>query len=230
LDLFRKIHRQNQSYQDLDNYYDVRVLDNFIQMPTYWLLKNKGIGVGTQERFGICFDRRSQRVLYPYFDSENNNVINGIMGRTTVPNFNELGICKYLPVYKVAKHNTLYGLLQNRRGINATGKVIIVEAENSVLRAYQMKYDNVVAIGHHELLKGHVKKLFGLNINEVIIALDKDISVEFIKEKIYPLLSPYYTVSYICDEWDLLGEKDSPFDGSYKVFNFLYKHRIEISQ
>lgn len=228
LSLMKSIRKKAKKYHSSDNMYSERVLDNFIEQPTLYLLKEQGITTKAQEVFNIHYDPTRQRVLYPYYDADNNNVLNGIMGRTTITGYEQLGIPKYYPIKKVSKTIGLFGLQQNRRHINSTGKIIIFEAENSVLKAWQMGYKNCVALGHHELKPDHIRKIMALNVNEVIIAFDKDISEEYILNKTVPVANKYFNVSYIKDEYDLLDEKDSPVDKSYKAWNFLYKNRIMV--
>ena len=67
--------------------------------------------------------------------------------------------------------------------------------------------------------------LIGIDVNEVIIALDKDVSIE----EVWHMCEKFYNirkVSYIWDSWGLLGEKDSPADASNKIYNFLFKYRV----
>lgn len=226
--LMKSIRRSSKNRKADDNYYSARVLDNFIQQPTLYLLKNQGISVKAQEKFDIHYDPNRQRVLYPYFDPDNNDVLNGIMGRTTIEGYSQLGIPKYYPIKKVSKRIGLFGLQQNRRHINACGKLIIFEAENSVMKAWQMGYKNCVALGHHELQPDHIRKIMGLNVSEIIIAFDKDISAEFIINEIAPIADKYFNVSYTFDEYNLLDDKDSPVDKGYKAWEFIYKNRISV--
>lgn len=225
LSLMKSIRRKSKQYDYEDKTYDISILDNYVAHPTHYLLKEQGIGVKAQEYFDIHYDPFRERVLYPYFDTDNNNMLSGIMGRTTIKGFESLGLPKYFPIAKVSKRSALFGMMQNRRDINAEGKLIIFEAENSVLKAWQMGYKHSLALGHHEITNEHIQKLLSLSINEVIIAFDKDIGEEFLQKTAKPL-NKYFNVSYINDEYDLLGKKDSPVDKGYKVFNFLYKHRV----
>ena len=228
LALMKSIRNKSKTHISSDNIYSVRTLDNFIEQPTLYLLQEQGISVKAQEEFNIHYAPVRQRVLYPYYDVDNNDTLNGIMGRTTVKDFKQLGIPKYYPIKKVSKRIGLFGLQQNRRHINASGKIIIFEAENSVLKAWQMGYKNCVAIGHHELQPDHIRKIMNLNVSEVIIAFDKDVSEEYLLENTVPVANKYFNVSYIRDDYDLLGKKDSPVDRSYKTWNFLYNNRVNV--
>lgn len=228
LSLMKSIRKKSERYKAKDNFYSALVLNNFIEQPTRYLLETQGISVKAQEVFNIHYDPNRQRVLYPYFDADNNDVLNGIMGRTTIKGYEQLGIPKYYPIKKVSKRIGLFGLQQNRRHINASGQIIIFEAENSVMKAWQMGYKNCVALGHHKLKSDHIRKIMGLNVEEVVIAFDKDISEEYILEKTVPVANKYFNVSYTIDEYDLLGKKDSPVDKGYKAWNFIYKHRVSV--
>lgn len=68
-----------------------------------------------------------------------------------------------------------------------------------------------------------------LNISEVVIALDKDVSIDEVRcicEKFYG----FRNVSYIRDTWGLLNDKDSPCDSQNKIYNFLFKYRVEYNE
>jgi hypothetical protein len=64
----------------------------------------------------------------------------------------------------------------------------------------------------------------------ITIAWDKDISLYHIRQTCSRFFGIRQTF-YIYDKWDLLaGKKDSPADAPNKIYNFLFKHRIEYTE
>ena len=82
-----------------------------------------------------------------------------------------------------------------------------------------------MALSGHTISAEQIRILIGLNV-EIIIALDNDIhlqEIRFICEKFYRIRP----VSYIKDNYELLGEKDSPMDGENKIYKYLLEHRTK---
>ena len=74
-----------------------------------------------------------------------------------------------------------------------------------------------------------VRVILGTGVQEVIIAMDKDVLLEEVWnmcEKFYGLRK----VSYIYDKWGILGDKDSPADLPNKLYNFMFKWRIPYTE
>ena len=73
-----------------------------------------------------------------------------------------------------------------------------------------------------------------LNINEVVLAYDKDYrNIEERRakleeyEKIVQILKPYFEVSIIIDYGNDLGYKDSPIDKGKEIFEDLMRNRVK---
>jgi DNA primase len=149
----------------------------------------------------------------------------GVNSRTVIKNYNEFGIKKYFitPTYK--KHLNLFGLYENREAIENAGYIVIVEGEKSVLKRDSLQDSTLVALSGHTMSDAQVSIIKSLNINEVIIALDKDVPIQESRH-ICDKIARYKKVSYMYDKWDLLGEKDSPADADNKRYKFLFDHRI----
>ena len=123
------------------------------------------------------------------------------------------------------KSINLYGLYENYSDIEKAGYITVFEAEKSVLKRDSLNDPTGVALAGHSISDEQVGIISGLNIKEVVIALDKDVPVEEVWcmcEKFYHLRK----ISYIWDKHDLLGDKDSPADVKNKIYEFLFKHRI----
>ena len=107
--------------------------------------------------------------------------------------------------------------------------IVIGESEKSVLKRDSRGDGTWVAISGKTLSEEQVRIILGLDVHEIVIALDKDV----IEPEIWSMCSRFFRqrkVSYIWDSYDLLGQKDCAADACNKVYNFLYKHRIEYTE
>lgn len=187
-----------------------------------WL--REGIIEKTKKKFGLCYSYKQKRVIIPlrHWDT---GMLLGTNKRTTVENFEEFGIKKYLITPSYQKSWNLYGLYENRTEIEKKKILTVVESEKSVLKRDSLNDSTLVALSGKTMSNEQVSIIKGLNINEVVIALDKDVPIEevwHICNKLYG----HFKVSYIWDSWDLLGKKDSPADASNKAYSFLFENRI----
>lgn len=210
------------------NILNPNVLEDYTQLlHISWL--REGILPHVAKKFGIAYSYRYNRIIIPIRYWINGDLL-AINKRTTVENFRELGIEKYMITSNYQKSNNLYGLYENYDDIQDRGYVCVFEAEKSVLirASRQLKKDGIwdntgVALQGKVISDEQVKILIGLNV-EIIICLDNDVEVEDIWcmcEKFYGIRK----VSYIYDRWGLLGEKDSPADARNDIYDFLFRYR-----
>lgn len=203
------------------------VLDSneYLDLPHISLVR-EGIAPNVQKEFDIMYDMKRQRILFVHRHWSTGEVV-GIFGRTTLEQYDLLGIPKYYGVIPYAKSLNLYGLYQNYKDIQERGCVYVFEGEKSVLKAKSLGFPNSVALGGHELSNEQVKILIGLNVN-IVFCLDKDldrqISLDMCKE-----FDGIRNTSYIYDKYDLLDGKDAPIDKGIKIFEYLAKYKIEVN-
>lgn len=97
--------------------------------------------------------------------------------------------------------------------------------------------DISVACCGSNLISYQVQLLLSLNVNEIVIALDKQFKeigdLEWQKwtaklKTIYNKFGAYVNISFIFDKWNLLDYKDSPIDKSKETFIELFKKRVTI--
>ena len=194
-----------------------------------WYLK-ECIMPWTRKEFGIKYSYEYHRIVFPIRHYETGDII-AISGRTTIEFAEELGIPKYKTTAHYSKSQNVFGLYENYENIIRSGFATIFEAEKSVF-----KRDTVgkatgdftaVAIQGHFLSNEQAKILCDLNLNEYIVAMDKDVSledVEYICSKLYAYGAK--KVTYIWDSDNLLDEKDSPVDKGYKIYQQLFDNRV----
>ena len=213
------------------------------------------------DKFEILYNYYDGSMIIPYF-SEDGTHLNGIMRRS----FNKEEVDngrKYMPLewnrvtYKFNKRLVLYGYYENKDNIDKLHKCILYEAEKSVLKlsCYKGLENGIgLGLGGMNLSKQQQQLLLKRDIDEVCIALDKQIQTDLIDlkedteevvkakkeynvyidkiKKIYVLLCNYFTVTVILDwtkgEDSLLDYKSSPIDHGEQVWDYLYGNRYVI--
>ena len=191
-----------------------------------WL--REGIMPWAAKKFELAYSYKYHRVVVPIRYWEDGKLV-GFNQRTTVENYEELGICKYFLTPSYKKNLNLYGLWENREEIEDKKTVVICESEKSVLKRYSRNDGTCVALQGKKLSDEQRRIIIGLNVNEVIIVLDNDVPIEEVRhicEQFYHIRN----VSYVKDRWNLLGDKDAPADAENKVYNFLIKHRVKYDE
>jgi len=200
------------------------ILDDYIPY-THITWFREGIMPWTSDEFAIGYSPERKRIIIPHrYWCGNKNDYLGIFGRTTVEHYELFDIPKFIGIKPYPKSMNLYGLQENYEHIQKFGYVVVFEAEKSTLKRHSLNDKTCVSICSHELSNEQVKILIGLDV-EIIIAMDKDISINHIRS----MCNKFYNIrniSYIYDKWELLKEKDSPADIKNKFYQFLLKHRI----
>ncbi|WP_243108736.1 DNA primase [Clostridium rectalis] len=227
LKIFKKAKDNHISYEDekIEIYHN-DFCREFIDLPYIGWIK-EGIMPYTQKRFNIGYSKERNRVVIPHrLWCGNKNDYVGVMGRTLIKNYDILDIPKYFPLIAFPKSMNLYGLQENYEYIQKSGKVIVFEAEKSVLKLDSLLCRWGVALGGHELSDEQIKILLSLDV-EIIFAMDNDMS-EHLSIDMCNRVKQFRKTSYIYDKWGLLEKKDSPIDKGMKIFQSLLKHRIKL--
>ena len=206
-----------------------------------WL--NDGISYDTMKNFNILYSIDMNKIIIPHFDI--NDRLIGVRGRALNQDEIDAGK-KYMPVYHkkhgVLKHPTggnLYGVNVNKEKIKECKKVILVESEKGVLQLQSMGFKVPgLGVSGSNLSDEQIKILLSLEVEEVIVAMDKEFSefdtaeekfyAQKVRSSILDKLLPYFRVSIVWDKEGLLDLKDSPTDKGLEVFNDLYNSRIFI--
>lgn len=229
LEIFKRIKNKSKRLRvNVDNIHvlDEEILDTFIPLLHVDWVK-EGVTERARKKFGICYSYKKSRIIIPIRHWLTKELV-GFNMRTTVLNYEELDIPKYLITTSYQKSQNMYGLAENYDSIQKAGYVTVFEGEKSVLKRCSLFDDTCVALQGHALSSEQVAILIGMNV-EVILAFDKDISIDEIRfscERFFRIRQ----VSYIYDKWNLLSEKQSPADASNKIYNFLFKHRVKYTE
>jgi len=183
----------------------------------------EGITIETQKKYGVRYDPQRKRYVFPIYDHKG-RLIN-VRGRTTLPNYKELNIPKYLP-YFTGKGMVLYGEYEHKQDIQDAGSVIVFEGEKSVMLAEEYGFRNTVAVGTCSISDKLTKRLLRLKA-DIILAFDKGISFSDVYREAKKL-SQFTNVYAIYDRSDLLNPKDAPVDQGWLVWDILYENRKRI--
>lgn len=221
-------HKGNRRIVNVD---DIRALEGRVLNDYAPLLHidwyKEGIMPWTREKFGLCYSYKYKRVIIPIRHWATGELV-ATNARTTVENYEEFNIKKYILTSGYNKQSNLYGLWENYNAIKNAGYVVVAESEKSTLKRDSFCDSTVVSLSGKTMSDEQALILIGLNV-EIVIAVDKDVDINeirFICEKFYHIRP----VSYIYDKWDLLDEKDSPTDKGNKIYQFLFKHRIKYDE
>ena len=221
---FKKIKRAKKKVDVADiHVLDEDVLDEYVPLLHIdWL--RQGVTERTRKKFGLAYSYKRKRVIIP-MRAWNTGELLGINARTTIENYEELGVKKYYITPTYQKSLNLFGLYENYDTIRKAGYVVIYESEKSVLKRDSLCDATGVALSGHSLSEEQTRILIGLNV-DIIISMDNDIPVEEIRHmasKFYRIRNVYYTH----DKWNLLGAKDSIADMSNKIFDFMMKYKVK---
>jgi hypothetical protein len=244
-DLIEKyiVNYQEETKPELKNY-NSNVLDLFSPCEySGWVIE--GIGLQTMQNYNIKYDVLNNKIIIPHYDKDNNLI--GIRSRNLNPE--EAAKRKYSPLivedtmYNHPTQYNLYGLNKTKEAIKRSKKILIWEAEKSVMKADTLYGDNnfTVATCGSNISNYQVNMILSLGVKEVFIAFDKQfqdieskecqIEKELYIQKIFKLglkFTKYVTTWVLWDDYKLLDYKDSPIDKGKEVLEFLMKNKQEV--
>ena len=209
---------------------DIRLYNSGRQSITVDWLK-EGIVYKGIEKFDIRIRNDNSQILIPIKNTDGEIV--GINKRTTrtAEEIKLLGIPKYQLTSRFNKSDYIYGLYENENSIKEKGYAVIFESCKSVLQRATMQDNTGLSILGHCISDRQAEILASLNLNEVVIAFDKDISKDEIEYNCYKLIDfGCRKVSYIYDTDNLLNSKDSPTDAGNKIYMELFNKRVLVNR
>ncbi|NFH01362.1 hypothetical protein FC831_13925 [Clostridium botulinum] len=208
-----------------------------------WIDEN--ISIETMKKYNILYSTLNQSIIIPHFNIHGELI--GIRQRSLLQFHIDI-FGKYTPVFignEMFNHKlklNLYGIHVNKETIKRKRKVMLVESEKSVLQCEDMFGNNNFTLaksGSSKLSMYQINLLLSLNVNEIILAFDKQYNnvdddeyklwKKHIKEKIINPLLPYFNVSVLWDTENLLDYKDSPTDKGKDILLKLMKNKIHIN-
>ena len=222
--------------------YDKKIL-KYLPRPRIIEWEQEGIKDEISYQYGICYDPHSNGIVIPHFDKEGQLI--GIRERTLIKELEKNG--KYKPailngvMYNHPLGFNLYNLNNSKDNIKNLQKVFIFESEKSCLKYasyFGIENDLSVAICGNSISNYQISLLKDLNVQEIIIALDKQYKTIGDEEwkrwtnkfyQIHNKYGKYFQISYMFDFDKYLDYKDSPIDEGKDVFISLYQNRIILS-
>lgn len=185
---------------------------------------DEGISFKTMEKFGVCYDSFSDRIVYP-IKNYNGDIIN-VSGRTLDKDFKEKGIRKYTYFMPLGCLDTLYGFSDNAQSILEKKEIIIFEGAKSVMLADGWDVTNSVAILTSHLNPQQLLFLIKLGVR-VVFALDEDVNI--LEDVNIKKLKRYVKIEWVKNFDNLLASKMSPVDAGLEVWQALYAKRRAIN-
>lgn len=211
---------------------DKKILNDFEKRRiNKWI--EEGIPQSIMDYYGVMYDRKSNRIVYPVYDNAG-NLIN-IKGRTLFDNYKEFNppIPKYMNYYPVGDVDYFQGFCLKRDILMKSKEVIVFESLKSVMKLDSFGTLNSISSETSQINIFQVKILIHMHC-DVVIAFDSDVSLEEIKKKeTIQLLCSFTNVYVVYDNKGLLGEKaekNSPVDRGKEIWDELYKNRIKIER
>ena len=207
----------------------------------------EGISIDTMKKYEIGYDRFRQQIIIPHRNKDGQLV--GIRGRNLNPE-DVTTFGKYTPVtiektmYNHPLGSNLYGIYQNQDHIKKIGKIMIYEAEKSVLQTDTMFGEKNFSVATCGSSVSNTAKdlILNMGVQEVFIGYDKDFFndkdpkhiEEKLKymEKLKKLAHKFINFCYVYVLWDdgeILQYKDSPSDRGLDNLLELMKQKKEIT-
>lgn len=205
--------------------YSKSLLDKYIKAPNTRFL-NDNITLQTQFKFNVMYDPITNRIVVPWYDKNGNLV--GASGRY---NFEELGNSpKWKAMMNFSKGSFLYGMFENKKGIEEAGYVIIGESEKFVMQLDSYGYHNGLALGGCNISDTQARLIKSLPIDKIIIALDEGLNLEHVLEQADKLKGGIFNSNkeiYVIfnNDYNILpkGSKMAPTDVGKEKFEILLR-------
>lgn len=238
---FINIYKKKTHKRERHNFkvYDKNVLTAFDNLyPSSW--ENEGIKLEAMRKFNVCFHTSEFSTIIPHFSFDGDLI--GIRSRHHLSFREKEG--KYMPtfleglMYNHPLGFNLYGAFENKETIMKKKKLLLVESEKGVMQCesfYPNDNFSVALCGTNLTSIQRDIILYDLNVDEIIIGLDKQYQdldseeheryvakVKKIAEKFVNYIDVY--IIYCTD--DKLDYKDSPTDKGKEVLESLMKEKI----
>lgn len=208
--------------------------------PIAW--QKEGITEEATRRFQIRADASRDEIIIPHYNADGQLV--GIRSRSFDPEIVAAGN-KYMPTrlegrdFRHALKYNLYGLNVVGQAVRRTGKIVLAEAEKSVLQSYSYYGDSsfTVAVCGSNISNYQRNLVLSYGVREVFLAFDKEYHEAYTEEsdrysdkiiKLASLFTPYANVYVLWDVNGLLDYQDSPFDKGREILEQLMKNKFEI--
>ena len=186
--------------------------------------ENEDIDGSVAMAWGCGYDRYKDAITIPVRDNDG-NLIN-ILYRNMNPLRKEIGIPKYIYRNKLGALDFLWGWSESAQHIAERNEVLLFEGAKSVIKSHLMGHPNAAAIMTSHMSEEQMQFLARQGCDCVLL-LDKDQTHPERDDHVRKLKR--FCRVYVCtDDDDLLGEKDSPVDRGYEVFQHILDGRRRV--
>lgn len=206
------LYRPKEYVLEYPNSYDKESLKEYPKVISNLFLKDN-VWATTQLYWGIRYDYKYRRIILPvYQDGE----LVGAIGRLNKSKLDDIEN-KYMPTLIYSKSKVLFGYDQYKDKIKKCKKVILVESEKSVLKAWQYQLPiPVLAVGGSNISRHHIERLNLLGVEKILWSQDKGIEEEKVLGNNMSKLIRYSNAKEIAyldvDNCPLLEDKESIMD------------------
>ena len=208
------------------NTYDKDCLNEYPNVISDLFLKDN-LWVTTQIQWDIRYDYKYKRIVIPvYQDGE----LVGAIGRLNKSRLEDKEN-KYMPTLTYSKSKVLFGLDMFKDKIKECKRVILVESEKSVMKAWQYQLEvPVLAVGGSNISRHHIERLNILGVEKIVWAQDRGIDEEKVLTNNLGKLMRYSTAKNIyyldADSCHLLEDKESVMDKDKDTIKEVLKNYI----
>jgi len=184
---------------------------------------NEGISQKSRDKYHICYDLRTERIVFPIFN--NKNQIISVKGRYAGEDENQI---KFLYLYNFYKSIELFNLNFAKDYIQYKKQGIVLESEKGCMLADQWGIKNTIAISGSDLSPYQIYKMKQLGMDiEWIFMFDADKDEDFVLKQIKQIKNR--KIKYLKTELLSKDEKESPTDRGKEVFlELLNNHLVTI--
>jgi DNA primase len=210
----KEINRDTLSIVSMDKYKKITIQE--------WV--DEGISQRVMDKYNVRYDDKAQRIVFPVWDNYGNMI--SIKGRTTVKNWKELGLKKYIYYTPIHTNDFLWGYCQKKDIIQHDREVIVFEGSKSVMKVESWGVLNAVSVETSSVNYEQIRTLAAMRVN-IVLALDKGVDIKRISREIQPL-KRFTNVYFILDTKGLLDNKESPCDSGHDIFKELQQQKIKL--
>ena len=198
------------------------------EAPQEWI--DEGIEPAIMKKYNVRIDERSNRIVYPLYDKDLNLI--AFKGRTRFKNYKAMDLQKYQTYQKIGTTDFFVGMKENRDSIIRNNKVIIFEGIKSGMKVESWGFDYWLSSETSWLNDEQIRILVELQVKEVVIAYDNDVTLSKIKE-CAKKLARFTNVYVVLDRSNrfnrlLPEDKMSPCDMGQEIWETLYSERVKI--
>ncbi|BAO04762.1 uncharacterized protein CBO05P1_043 [Clostridium botulinum B str. Osaka05] len=184
-------------------------LEQYINQPVYeWYLE--GLNLKTQKEFevGLDFTYGEEKIIFPMRNEKGDLV--SVKARIFKKYERYYEGKKYFYLYPYDRRIHLYNHYKAKKYAREKGFLYVYEGAKTVMFSWQYGIKNCVSTEGNEVTERQIKQLCNLS-NKIVFIFDKDIDLDFYKEKIlkeYKHLLLNKVCYCVIDRDNLLGEKE----------------------